>query len=142
MSVWHYVQKTETRLLDIDPEHPEQGKAYLPIAVQIVFFITIPDVNNRADVSYRVAARDERYSKELDEVPSSVVDLQAKNETVYNALQTGAVYEKSERFAFSKAYLSDVQRDAEIDARAAAAESDILAEKQRDWQYWGYEQTI
>lgn len=129
MGSYHYVQRTETRFFE--------GSGYLPIAVQVVFFIDIPDVNNDAGVSYRVAAKDEKWDSALNAVPSSVVDLETKSPTVYNALQTGAMYEYSERLQFSSAFLSNAQRNSELTAREAAAEAEILAQKQLDWKYWG-----
>ena len=142
MSVWHYCTSTIYRLLDVDPSDPSKGQAYLPWKVSITYYVEIPNGNNRAGVSYRVAAREEKYSQELGKVPHSVIDLDAKNPTVYNALQIGAVYEFAETFEFSSCYLSDSQRDAQIDARCGQIETEIVEKKQREWRYWGYAQTI
>lgn len=129
MAAYHYVQRTETRYFE--------GFGWLPIAVQVVFFISIPDINNDAGVSYRVAAKDEKWDNVLNAVPSQVVDLETKSPTVYGDLQNGSLYELAERFQFSSAHLTDQQRNAELTVREGEAEAEILGQKQLDWKYWG-----
>lgn len=142
MAVWRYVTRTKTRLLDIDPNDASQGQAELPIGVDVVFHIDIPDANNPAGVSYRVACRDEMWNEEQNKVVPLVKDLQVKNSGWYDKLQTGAAYQKLDSFKFTVAYLNSAQRDSEIDAEMQRIKDTVLAQKQVEWMYWGNTDTL
>ena len=141
MAIWRYVTRTRTRLLDIDPQNPGQ-KAELPVGVDVVFHVDIPNANNPAGVSYRVASKDEQWDEEQNKVIPKVKDLQTKNVAWYDKLQTGAAYQRVEAFQFSSAYLTNVQRDAELDAQMQVVKDTLLAQKQVEWQYWGNTDTL
>lgn len=142
MAVWRYVTRTRTRLLDVNPANSGEGQAELPIGVDVVFHIDIPDASNPAGVSYRVASKDEQWNDEQNKVVPLVRDLQTKNQAWYDKLQTGAAYQHSGVFKFSSAYLSNAQRDAELDARMQAIKATLLDRKQVEWQYWGNTDTL
>ena len=145
MAIMRYVKNTETRLLDTDPTNPGLGKSELPISVRVVYHIDIPGANNPAGVSYQVASKDEQWNSEEGRVVPLVPELENKgpaNLAWYNKLQTGAAFQHQETFKFSSAYLSNPQRDSELDARMIEVQATLLLHKEVEWGFWGNQDTI
>ena len=102
---------------------------------QVIYHIDIPDVANSGGMSYR-AALVEHLNPDGTGIVSRVPNLETSNPTEFANLQSGAVYEASERVEFD-ANLTAGQKATEIDNHYNARKDSILSAIQDRLKYWG-----
>jgi hypothetical protein len=109
---------------------------------QVVMHIPVPNVNNQIGVNYRLAL------KQLLE--STLPEGQTQIESRYPGtgapelaqLQNGEVYEAVRTYRFSSINLTPAQKQAELDTFYRDANAAVLAEKQDELEYWGYDRDV
>lgn len=102
-------------------------------AAQVVMHFAVPDVNNDANVNYRVALV-EMLGNTTSVVPELSTGEQAQ-------LDNGELYEHSITFHTHSAETL-VQKRARLDARWTALSASVIAELAVRLSVWGYEGTV
>ncbi len=132
MSTWYYIK--EQTLKEINSE-------LLPVKTNVVFHVDISTGNNSAGQSWRDCVL-ERTDPDGNGVVSSIRDLVNRFAAQNTKLQSGAAYEIQEIMGFSSAYLTPIQRNTEVQARAQEIESTLLNELQVEMEFTGYNNTV
>lgn len=102
--------------------------------ISIAVHTPIPDVNNEASISYRVALQQSEPFTE-----SAVYGLQADDPDEWDDLVAGAVHEKRETVKFTSTNLTNNQRRTEVETKVAGFQNAVIAEKQITLAFWGYQ---
>lgn len=99
--------------------------------ISLIFHIPIPDQNNNANVSYRIAIASLVNAENVSSVPWLEADFPAE----YADIQTGAVYEVS-RMLRLPAEWTPVQKRDRIDAYYNVLKGELLAKIQQRMSFW------
>lgn len=105
--------------------------------VSVVFHISIPDVNNDADVSYRQAIASLVNTENVTAVPWLEVDFPQE----YIDIQSGAVYEISKSVRVPVG-LTPVQKRDRLDVYYNYVKSEILQKIQNKMAFWGFNRDV
>ena len=100
----------------------------------VVFHIPIPDENNAAGVSLRLAV----YQYQGNDTIVSVVPGHATNFSGENAdMQSGAIYEYPRAVVFTSANNTPVQKQGEMDSMYTSLAVSALGTIRKVLKYWG-----
>jgi len=104
--------------------------------VDVVFHIAIPDTVNNPGKSLWLVLFEYLGN---DTVISSVPNLEADEN---DSLQAGYIYEHFERFNFSRAALSHLERQQELDARFTFLSNFEPVNLMKKLKFWGWERNL
>jgi len=104
--------------------------------VNAIFHIPIPDVNNAADKSYRLALKEKLERESATGIIESICPDITPAELAQ--IQNGEIYEISRSKRFSSLSLINVQKRDELDAEYNVLKIEARDELRVELEWWGF----
>jgi len=109
--------------------------------VDVAFHIPVPDENNSAGVSLRLAVKYKYQHNKTDNF-SSVPNLETDFPTEYSNIQNGVIFEKFESYQFSNANLTLPQKRSEIDNKYTEYTTSIVDDLRKTLKYYRLDRNV
>lgn len=104
--------------------------------ISVVFHISIPDVVNAANKSYRLALKEKLEHASATETIESICPDITSAELLQ--VQSGEIYEITRSKRFSSLSLTNTQKRDELDAEYNKLKTEALNELQTELEWWGF----
>jgi hypothetical protein len=108
--------------------------------INVIFHIPIPDVQNAAEKSYRLALKEMlEHASETGTIESICPDITAAELT---QIQNGEIYEISRSKRFSSLSLTNAQKRDELDVEFNILKTEARSELQIELEWWGLKRDV